>query len=406
MDIVDLIERETNTTYARRGKERHGPCPFCRCAGNQFIIFTTGEPRYWCRGCRQGGDAIQFMRDYKNLSFNEAKEYLGINDYVISNHNNHNNHNNNDYHNNHNYSRDILQPPGDDWLTPAQEFVSRCRADLWGNVGAKARAWLNGRGLSDDTIRLAGLGYNAAESWIDRGLWGLPPEKNKQGKLKDLWLPRGVVIPWMVDGVLWCVRIRRPVTEKGELKYYLLPGSTANTLYNAGSLGLDRPAMIQEGEIDALTVQQHAGDLVAAVATGGTSSARRAKWLARLALASLALVAYDSDEPGDKAAAYWVDALNNAKRWRPYWKDANQMAQDGVNLRAWVAAGLGAEVEADDLDLTSLPGQTVSEETWQAAQDKARRLYGDTCTLDATPIDSGGWHVTRLTVRPALEVAI
>jgi hypothetical protein len=52
------------------------------------------------------------------------------------------------------------------------------------------------------------------------------------------------------------------------------------------------------------------------------------------------LVAYDADEAGDRQASYWLQVLPEARRWRPFWADANQMAQDGVDLRAWISAGL------------------------------------------------------------------
>jgi hypothetical protein len=55
------------------------------------------------------------------------------------------------------------------------------------------------------------------------------------------------------------------------------------------------------------------------------------------------LVGLDADEDplkGDRAAAWWVGLLANARRWRPWWADANQMHQDGADLRLWLAAGL------------------------------------------------------------------
>jgi hypothetical protein len=128
------------------------------------------------------------------------------------------------------------------------------------------------------------------------------------------------------------------------MRYINLPGG-ANGLYMADCLRSDKPAMLAEGEIDALTVAQYAGDVVTPVATGGKEGARRPKWVARLALAPLVLVAMDNDpDPtkGEQGAAYWLGALSNAKRWRPYWKDANQMAQDGCDLRSWALAGLAA----------------------------------------------------------------
>lgn len=98
--------------------------------------------------------------------------------------------------------------------------------------------------------------------------------------------------------------------------------------------------MIVEGELDALTIGQ-AG--YTAVATGSTHGARRTRWIARLSTASTVLVAYDNDKAGNDAAFYWLEALPNAKRWRPYWSDANQLQQDGVNVATWIAAGLGLE---------------------------------------------------------------
>ena len=105
-----------------------------------------------------------------------------------------------------------------------------------------------------------------------------------------MWLPRGVVIPWLIDGSLWRVNIRRPA---GEPKY-IGPVGSANGLYHADGLVAGTPAMLLEGELDALTIKQHAGDLVVPVATGSTGGARRTRWIARLALCSLVLVAFDA----------------------------------------------------------------------------------------------------------------
>ena len=160
---------------------------------------------------------------------------------------------------------------------------------------------------------------------------------NDKGRPKRTWLPRGVVIPWEIGGELWRVNIRRPA---GDPKYLQVSGS-ASGLYNADALTPNRSAVLVEGEFDALIITQHAGDLVATVATGSTSGARRTRWIAQLALPPLVLVAFDADDAGDKAAAYWLRVLTKAKRWRPFWGDANAMAQDGADVRAWLAAGLG-----------------------------------------------------------------
>jgi len=61
---------------------------------------------------------------------------------------------------------------------------------------------------------------------------------------------------------------------------YAGPAGFANGLYNAGALIAGRPAMLVEGALDALTIEQEAGDLVTPVATGATGGARRMHWVA------------------------------------------------------------------------------------------------------------------------------
>lgn len=346
MSILDLIQNETNISFHKTttaGKQHNGPCPWCGDDGkgeraDRFIIWPT-EGRYLCRRCGKKGDDIQFVREYKNMGYTEACEYLH---YGINNihHNHHNHHNDNIHHINHNHEQP-LQPPTEQWLSEAWPFLISCQDRLWSDAGARALTWLRGRGLTDTTIQSAGLGYCDRDQYTDREAWGLAPETTKDGKPKGLWLPRGVVIPWLVDGELWGVRIRRP---QGDPKYYLLPGSQAGALYGADQVQPAKPAVLLEGEIDALTIRQ-AGFV--AVATGSTHGARRVRWVARLATAEPVLVAYDNDDAGNQAAAYWLAALSNAKRWRPYWSDANQLQQDGVSVAGWIAAGLGAVASQD-----------------------------------------------------------
>ncbi len=231
------------------------------------------------------------------------------------------------------------QAPVGLWSDRAWEFVFDCQAHLMERgTNPRALEWLHGRRLTDDTLWAAGLGYNPTDQYTDRAAWGLPPETNEKGNAKRLWLPRGIVIPWVIDGDLWGVRIRRPV---GEPKYYWIPGGTSAALYRADTLTGVLPAVLVEGEIDALTLEQEAGCFAVTVATGSTYGARHVRWLARLASSPVVLVAYDTDEAGEKAAGYWLDALQNARRWRPYWGDVNGLAQEGVDVRKWILAGIG-----------------------------------------------------------------
>ena len=335
MTILDLIERESGYIFRKEtATEFGGACPFCnsRAGGDRFNIWPM-EGRYWCRQCGKQGDAIQFMRDYKQLTYQQAVEHVQASGIELRN---------NDARPAQDSYRKEAQPinyPNDTWLEHAWEFVFDCQAHLMERgTNPKAKAWLNGRTLTDETLWAAGIGYNPADRWLDRSLWGLAFKIGDNGRPMRLWLPRGITIPWVIDGELWGISIRQ---AKGDPKYYWIPGGTP-ALYNFNKLMPGRPAVLVEGEIDALTIQQMAGDIVSAVATGSTQRAHQVKWIARLSLASKVLVAYDNDanEAGDKGAEYWLDALKNAIRWRPYWGDVNDMAQANVNVRRWAEMGL------------------------------------------------------------------
>jgi DNA primase len=237
-----------------------------------------------------------------------------------------------------------LAAPPKIWQSRGQELVIRAQQTLWSPTGEVGLAELHRRGLSDETIRRAGVGWNPHHLWDEPTRWGFDGGR-------QVWLPRGLVVPWIIGDELWRLRVRRPKNDlsENEATYYsprLYPTDRAGyvydheALYNADALRVDRPSIILEGEFDCLSVAQAVADLVTPVATGSVSGARRLRWITRLARCSTVLVAFDADRAGDRHAAYWLQVLPNARRWRPFWEDANQMGRDGVDLRAWIMAGL------------------------------------------------------------------
>jgi 5S rRNA maturation endonuclease (ribonuclease M5) len=169
---------------------------------------------------------------------------------------------------------------------------------------------------------MAQLGYNPAEMVRPGEKWG------REGKIV---LKQGIVIPWFVGDDLWRITIRDEKATDPKDRYKQVAGGS-NGLYLGYLLGYDRPVIIVEGEIDALSIAQEAGHYVSPVATGSTEGAHTARWITALACKDLVLVAFDADDKGDKASKWWLDRLENAHRLRPWWKDANQMLQDGVDL--------------------------------------------------------------------------
>ena len=345
-DLLALAGVELRKVAGTSGGEYAGPCPMCG-GRDRFRVQPNGAdgPRWYCRQCGGGKwhDAIDLVQRLKHTDFADAVAMLTGSAPELAS-----------------APRpasapapmpDPTEAPGALWQERGQTFCQDCRQRLWSDAGRAALDALRARGLADDTIFGAGLGWNDHDRREDRAAWGLPEEKDDKGRPRRVWLPRGVVIPWLIAGDLWRVNIRRPASdltrdlERGwkDPPKYMGPAGSSNALYNADALRAGFPGVLVEGEIDALTIAQHAGSLAAPVATGSTHGARRVRWLGRLALASSVLVCYDADEPGQAAAAYWLGALSNARRWRPYWADANAMAQDGADLRHWLAVGLGAD---------------------------------------------------------------
>jgi DNA primase len=333
VDLLELIGRDVTLRKhaAKDGGEYIGACPFCGDGGkgaksDRFHVWPKAKtPRYWCRICGKNGDAIQYVRQRHKLTYPEALDWLGLAgngqaaDLRLAAapmiHPKH----------------DPANPPSDEWQYRAILFCQEAEDTLWAPAGARALAWLRDeRGLTDETIRGASLGYNPEDRREDRVTWGLPSHDDQGQPFKPVWLPR--------------VNIRRPV---GDPKY-IGPAGWHDALYRADTLAPGAAAVLVEGELDALTVCQYAGEIAAAVATGSTAGARRAHWLAELALCGRVLVAFDGDPAGEEAAKYWLDVLTNARRWRAFYgKDANGLATAGGDLRGWVLAGLAAAYERD-----------------------------------------------------------
>lgn len=325
-DLLTLIGRDTDLkrVASTNGGEWAGPCPMCG-GTDRLHVQPNADPAGWfCASCtgrphpgRPWKNAIDYVMMRQALDFRAACEYLtGGNLPTTSQQPRHVTTAKPYQHN----------PPDSTWQARGRAFVAYAQEKLWQDD--TALDYLRGRGLADETIRAAGLGWNPTEIRDKPASWGVVD-------CAFVWLPCGWVFPWEISGQLWRIEIRQP--EGGKVG----PKGYKQGLYNADLLTADKPVVLVEGVIDALTIQQAAGDMVTAVATGATSHARRPRWIARLAMCSLVLVAFDNEpDKGDKAAEYWLNVLPNAKRWRPFWDDVNQMAQDGADILAWVKAGL------------------------------------------------------------------
>lgn len=336
-DLAALVGRDTHLARKTAG-EWAGACPSCG-GTDRFLVKPAGgrdgRGIWTCRSCRnfEWSDAIGyalwrgFAHDFRGACAALRLDIADRDERIIEP-----------------PAPPPCEPPSAAWQARAWQLADEAADRLWTDEGARARAWLAGRGFTDATMYAAGLGYHPADTFDAPEVWGLPPAHAK------VYTPRGITIPWLVDGAIWRLNVRRPLTPEqiaaGEAKYRG-PAGSSNALYGGGrELGRTYPVVLVEGELDALAVRQEAHDLVCVVALGSTSGARRVRWIARLALCPLVLVATDNDpdpRKGEAAAGYWLGVLGErARRWRPYTKDASQMLQEGMDVRAWVIAGLEA----------------------------------------------------------------
>lgn len=74
-DIVDLISQHVH--FKKSGSNLIGLCPFPDHR-EKTASFSVSEVKqvYYCFGCKRGGNAITFMKDYRAMGFPQAIEYL------------------------------------------------------------------------------------------------------------------------------------------------------------------------------------------------------------------------------------------------------------------------------------------------------------------------------------------
>ncbi len=339
MNILELITADGFTfkrVAATHGGEYAGPCPFC--GGNdRFLVWPEHKDgRFWCRGCEKTGDAVQYIRDTRNLSFFEALKYLGIEKPRFKK-----------------TRRKQTGPPPFKpkieplppslWIEKASRFLKSSQDQLWTPDGQAARNILFGKGLTEDTIRTAGIGYNPGEHgkdlYRDRRGWGLPLEVHRDGRPKRLWVPAGLVIPLCHDEGLARLRVRRSDPGEGP-RYVIVSGSSMAPLVLPSESGA---FVVVESELDAWLCWQEAGDLIGVMAMGSAGAKPDQNAHMLLMGASLILTALDYDPAGARYAwKFWPETYGKKViRWPvPVGKDPSDAWQRGLNIRAWIEAGI------------------------------------------------------------------
>jgi DNA primase len=332
MSLKGLIEADGGTLKKQAttgGGEYAGPCPWC--GGNDRFRVWPESGRYWCRGCDKKGDSIQYLRERRGLSYQEACLFVGREPGPRKD-----------------TARPALAPwtpkeaksPPELWQAKAGAFLDRAVSCLWSRHGDEMRRWLRDvKGLNNETIKQARLGYHPADINEPRATWGLPELLDKVGKEKTLWIPAGLVISHIVGGAVQRLRIRRDNPGDGA-PYVIVSGSSAAHM----TWGQDKgAAVIVESELDGLLLYQEAGDLSGVLAIGTVKAKPDVQTDRILKDAPLVLISLDTDDAGAKASwAFWPDTYGKkARRWPTIkGKDASEARLNGLDLREWIVAGI------------------------------------------------------------------
>jgi DNA primase len=303
------------------GRRLWWKCPFHEDRNPSLTVKPGG--RWWkCYGCGQEGDAIALVIRLEKVDFPRAVrivlELAGI---IVP----------------FGQSAPPPLPMGKAATTPSKppeqssglplvdalRLMIEASERLWTPQGTEALGYLRGRGLRDETIRVARLGWTPGTM--------IPTAAGDRA-----WSVNGITIPWLEGDRLTLVKIRRPAGKEPKYAEAFRDRPGVYPSLEVARPGL--PLIVCEGEFDALLLGQElrrAPGLPgwAAVVTLGSASAKPDySLLAAAVVASSCFVAFDSDVAGQKAAAAWPAGFRRVRlpEGAKDWTELHQQAPNGI----------------------------------------------------------------------------
>jgi DNA primase len=312
-DLVEVVG--DHVRLKKRGRSWEGLCPFHEEKTPSFSV-DPDKGLYYCFGCHQGGDVFKFLMQTENLNFPEAVEHLA-------------------------QRFGVHLPPRSpetlrrrevgerlrSLLEEAQHFYAEC---LVAPEGSAARSELSRRGFAKDSWRDFGFGY-APDEW--RRLHDHLTRRHPEGALVESGLavrPESGTAPYdrfrnrltfpirAGDGALIAFGGRE--LGDGEPKYLNSPESAIfrkrTTLFCLDrarrAIADSARAVVVEGYFDCLSL--HRVGIENAVGTLGTAlTSDHARLLKRrLGPDGVALLCYDADAAGRRAASVGAAVLLEA----------------------------------------------------------------------------------------------
>lgn len=344
IDLLELVKRDTSLKHSG-GNWWAGPCPKCGGRDRFVMVHKPDGWRWLCRGCGDGKyhSAIDYIMWHDNCdvrtAIDTARQLSGT--IVVA---------------------DTTPPAAPvagttpDEPPPAFAHIAEiCERHLWEPMGAHALAWLRGQGrmLKDETLKRWRVGYSP----------GI--------EIDGLYVARGAVIPHIVDGRVWALKVslvpgerfrcsgcRRLIEQRGkcphcdhENKYRGVTGNQV-VLYGADTLPACDVALWCEGEFDCMLAWQEAGDLCGVVTLGSAHALLNpVPWAHHLLPVRRLLLAFDIDKAGQGGAHRLEILTARAERLtipalQPGDKDLTDFVRHGGNLRQWLIDVMGEDTPA------------------------------------------------------------
>ncbi len=305
-DIVDYISKSVR--LKRAGSTYKGLCPFHKEKTPSFSV-SPDKQLFYCFGCGKGGTVINYVMQQENLDFVESVKLLA--------------------------EKCGMDLPEDDRRTNENNLKKRQTIykinsvsgrffydKLFEPCGAAAKDYINRRQVVQSTLNRFGLGYAPDGNLLLKHL-------REQGFTDDEIVESGVVVR-SENGDIYdrfrnrlmfpIIDVRKNVIGFGgrvlddsKPKYLNSPETAAfNKSYNLFGLNLAKNSpedylILVEGYMDVIQLHQHG--INTAIATLGTAlTPEQARIIKRHK--SEVIIAYDSDEAGQKATHRAIELLN------------------------------------------------------------------------------------------------
>ncbi|MBO9396204.1 DNA primase [Shimia sp. R9_1] len=310
--ITQVVGRKVmwDQRKSNQGKgDMWAPCPFHHEKTASFHV-DDRKGYYYCFGCHAKGDALKFVTETENVSFMEAVEILAEEAGMQM------------------PKRDPQAQQKADRRTQLAEVMEMAtqhfRLMLNTGAGGAARAYLDGRGLSQEARDRFGIGF-APEGW--QGLWdhltgkgvapdlilgaGLAKPSTKGGKPYDTFRNR-IMFP-IRDARGKCIAFGGRAMDPNDNAKYLNSPETelfdkGRSLYNHGpareAAGKGQALIVAEGYMDVIALSEAGfGASVAPLGTAVTENQLQLLWR----ISDEPIIALDGDKAGLRAAMRVID---------------------------------------------------------------------------------------------------